>query len=116
LIDYQYGSSQYCDTFSYDAYGRPTDPLKDSINEGLFYTGEQVDSHLQQYYLLARYYDPLSARFKRMDPFVGNNQDPQSLHKYLYCHASPTNNIDPSGRGIVATVSAFFSSIWFMDF
>jgi len=33
-----------------------------------------------------------------MDPFGGNNQDPQSLHKYLYAHCNPTNNIDPSGN------------------
>jgi len=33
-----------------------------------------------------------------MDPYAGNMQDPQSLHKYLYCHANPVNNIDPSGR------------------
>jgi len=32
-----------------------------------------------------------------MDPFAGNNQDPQSLHKYTYCHANPVNGIDPSG-------------------
>jgi hypothetical protein len=33
-----------------------------------------------------------------MDPFTGNNQDPQSLHKYLYAHCNPINNIDPSGE------------------
>ena len=33
-----------------------------------------------------------------MDPFAGNNQDPQSLHKYLYCHNNPVNGIDPSGK------------------
>ena len=32
-----------------------------------------------------------------MDPFAGNNRDPQSLHKYLYAHCNPVNNIDPSG-------------------
>jgi hypothetical protein len=33
-----------------------------------------------------------------MDSFSGNNQDPQSLHKYLYCHANPLNGVDPSGN------------------
>jgi hypothetical protein len=32
-----------------------------------------------------------------MDDFAGNTHDPQSLHKYLYCHANPINGIDPSG-------------------
>ncbi len=33
-----------------------------------------------------------------MDPFAGNNQDPQSLHKYLYAHCNPINGMDPSGQ------------------
>jgi hypothetical protein len=32
-----------------------------------------------------------------LDPFFGNLQDPQSLHKYLYVHANPVNFIDPTG-------------------
>jgi hypothetical protein len=44
------------------------------------------------YYLRASYYDP------------------QSLHKYLYCHANPVNAIDPSGQfftmaGAISAVS-----------
>jgi len=63
----------------------------------LLYAGEHFDTNSQDYYLRARWYDSLSGRFNRMDPFAGNNQDPQSLHKYLYCHANPINGIDPSG-------------------
>lgn len=37
-----------------------------------------------------------------MDPFGGNRQDPQSLHKYAYCHNNPTNGIDPSGNFTLA--------------
>jgi len=50
------------------------------------------------YYNRARYYDQNIGRFNRMDPYAGNYQDPQSLHKYLYCHANPVNGIDPSGK------------------
>ena len=88
------------DSFSYDAYGvmlggnpTPAGPPPTS----LLYAGEQFDTDLQQYYLRARFYDPLNGRFNRTDPFAGNPQDPQSLHKYLYCHANPINSIDPSG-------------------
>ncbi|KPJ66107.1 MAG: hypothetical protein AMJ43_09060, partial [Coxiella sp. DG_40] len=45
----------------------------------------------------ARYYDPLNGRFNRVDPFAGNTQDPQSLHKYLYANCNPVNAIDPAG-------------------
>jgi len=33
-----------------------------------------------------------------LDPFAGNFEDPQSLHKYLYTHGDPVNGIDPSGE------------------
>lgn len=66
----------------------------------MLYAGEQFDDNLGQYYLRARYYNPLNGTFNRMDPHPGNNQDPQSLHKYLYCHNNPINATDPSGLSI----------------
>lgn len=33
-----------------------------------------------------------------MDSYEGNQSDPLSLHKYLYCHDNSINGIDPSGR------------------
>jgi RHS repeat-associated protein len=62
------------------------------------YSGEQFDSKIGQQYLRARYYDPATGRFNRLDPFFGNLNDPQSLHKYLYCHADPISMTDPSGK------------------
>ena len=55
-----------------------------------------------------------------MDSYEGNNEDPLSLHKYLYCSGNPVNRIDPSGNmeglagvacwmGIGATVGALTS-------
>jgi hypothetical protein len=41
-----------------------------------------------------------------MDPYAGNTSDPQSLHKYLYCHANPVNNIDPTGLFSLAELNA----------
>jgi RHS repeat-associated protein len=66
------------------------------------YSGEQFDSKIGQQYLRARYYDPATGRFNRLDPFFGNINDPQSLHKYLYTHTDPVNGIDPSGKMNVA--------------
>ena len=60
------------------------------------YSGEQTDATGLQY-LRARYYNPATGRFNRLDPFSGDMQDPQSLHKYLYCHADPVMGLDPSG-------------------
>lgn len=33
-----------------------------------------------------------------MDAYEGEQEDPLSLHKYLYCSANPVNGIDPSGH------------------
>jgi len=76
----------------------------DAPATNLLYAGEQFDSDAQQYYLRARYYDPLNGRFNRMDDFAGNMEDPQSLHKYLYCHANPVNAVDPGGTFISGMV------------
>lgn len=89
--------------YSFDAYGnaRGFDPAA-ALTEFL-YSGEQFDAKIGQQYLRARYYDPATGRFNRLDPFFGNLNDPQSFHKYLYCHADPVTMIDFSGNeGLIA--------------
>ncbi len=77
----------------------------------LLYAGEQWDNDAQNYYLRARYYNPLNGLFNRTDPFNGNLQDPLSLHKYLYCHANPINNIDQSGKFVQALTTNMIIAI-----
>jgi len=92
------------ESYSYDAYGVLLGGPR-ATQTDLLYTGEMYDSGAEMYYLRARYYDPLNGRFNRMDPFAGNNQDPQSLHKYLYVHNNPVNGIDPSGEFTITNVT-----------
>ena len=101
-------SGNITDRYSYDAYGimlggNPTPSAKPATS--LLYSGEQFDVNLQQQYLRARYYDQDSGRFNRLDPFIGNNSDPQSLHKYAYAHGDPINGIDPSGFNNFSLIS-----------
>ena len=93
------------DSFSYDGYGvmLGTDNTSAaSADTTMLYAGEQFDTEAEMYYNRARYYNPSNGLFNRVDPYAGNTQDPQSLHKYAYCHANPINNIDPSGKWIGA--------------
>jgi hypothetical protein len=39
-----------------------------------------------------------------LDSFAGNIEVPQSIHKYLYAHANPINNVDPSGQSILSVL------------
>ena len=64
----------------------------------LGYSGETFDAKVGQQYLRARFYNPSNGRFNRLDDFAGNNQDPQSFHKYAYVHGDPIEGIDPLGK------------------
>jgi RHS repeat-associated protein len=90
--------------YAFDAYGNAIgfDPSV-ALTEFL-YSGEQFDSKIGQQYLRARYYDPTTGRFNRLDPFFGNLNDPQSLHKYLYTHADPVNGYDYTGLSMMTSV------------
>ena len=84
------------DSFDYDAYGNLLD-YSGTPKTTYLYSGEQFNTTTDQYYLRARYYDPATGRFNRLDPFAGNTEDPASLHKYLYAGANPVMYSDPTG-------------------
>jgi RHS repeat-associated protein len=110
LIDAQLALVQ---KYLYDAYGNMLPGSGLTVEPAnaftsLLYSGEQTDITGLQY-LRARYYNPASGRFNRLDPFAGNIQDPLSLHKYLYAHGDPIGLIDPSGEfGVLIVFSALF--------
>lgn len=91
--------------YVYDAFGvliaSPT-----STANSYQYAGEYWDTDLGLYFLRARYYNPGDGRFLTMDTFQGNNSDPLSLHKYLYCHDNPVNGTDPTGHESVISINA----------
>jgi RHS repeat-associated protein len=97
--------------FNYDAYGNPLgfDPaLALSVFQ---YSGEPLDQHLMMQYLDARYYDFATGRFNRLDPFSGNQLNPLTLHRYVFCHGDGINFDDPTGQfeglnGLMSTISS----------
>ncbi len=98
-------SGSLTDSYDYDAFGLLLNSSGDTENT-YRYSGEQLDSSLDQYYLRARYYDQNSGRFTQMDTWMGHNSDPITLHKYLYGNADPANHTDPTGNFSLGSFSA----------
>jgi RHS repeat-associated protein len=57
------------------------------------FAGEMMDAVTGQYYLRARFYNPVIARFLSEDTYYGDG-----LNLYAYCHNNPVGYVDPSGH------------------
>jgi RHS repeat-associated protein len=90
-------AAQVQQEYLYDAYGTLLNMQPANALTSLLYSGEQFNPVAGLQYLRARWYDPSTGRFTRMDPFSGNVQDPLGLHKYTYANGDPVMGVDPSG-------------------
>lgn len=77
--------------YTYDAFGNITNSTE-LVKNRYTYNGEQYDQVTQQYYLRARYYNPLVGRFTQEDVYRGDG-----LNLYAYCGSNPVMYVDPSG-------------------
>jgi len=84
-------------TYDYDAFGILLHSTGSTPNNYLF-AGEQFDPDLGLYYNRARYLSTSTGRFFNMDADEGDEDEPLSLHKYLYANGDPVGGIDPSGH------------------
>ena len=91
------GSGTVQNAFAYDAFGTLI-ASNTTAQTAYLYCGEQLDSNLGFYYLRARYLNPNTGRFWTRDTFEGFQEDPLSLHKYLYAQDDPVMGIDPTGH------------------
>ncbi|MCV2885510.1 putative Ig domain-containing protein [Aestuariibacter sp. AA17] len=88
--------AQITDAYTYEAFGTLLNQTGSTDNDYLF-TGEQYDSELDNYYLRARYYDQNVGRFTQMDTWMGVDDEPITLNKYIYAYSDGVNFIDPTG-------------------
>ncbi len=101
------------DTYTYDAFGTLLVHNGNTPNNYL-YAGQQFNPELGLYYNRARYLNQDIGRFWTRDTYEGDNEDPLSLHRYLYAQDNPLDNTDPSGLEVsVYTHIVFhFAPIW----
>ncbi len=78
--------------YEYDAFGMLLGSYGNIPNRFL-YGGQQYDAETEQYYLRARYYNPVIGRFMQEDTYRGDG-----LNLYAYCANNPVMYYDPSGR------------------
>lgn len=78
-------------SYLYDAFGAALN-AKEQLQNRIRYTGQQYDDLTGQYYLRARYYNPVLGRFMQEDVYQGDG-----LNLYVYCRNNPVIYYDPSG-------------------
>ncbi|AXQ29709.1 hypothetical protein D0B54_13940 [Solimonas sp. K1W22B-7] len=98
------------DGYTYEAYGELAEHLGDTENEFLF-AGEQFDSATGLYYLRARSILASLGRFMSFDSFLGLEERPESLHKFMYAESDPTNLVDPSGLVTLAEMNTTVGNV-----
>ena len=77
--------------YAYDAWGK-IEVKEEAVLNRFTYYGQQIDPITQQYYLRARFYNPVIGRFTQEDTYRGDG-----LNLYAYCANNPVYYVDPSG-------------------
>ncbi|KNY27945.1 RHS repeat-associated core domain-containing protein [Pseudobacteroides cellulosolvens] len=78
-------------SYKYDAFGNTIQAIE-KVQNRFRYAGEQFDSVTGQYYLRARFYNPVVGRFTQEDTYRGDG-----LNLYAYVGNNPVNYVDLSG-------------------
>ena len=88
---HEMGADQVLNHYEYDAWGNTT-VCEETVENRFRFNGQQYDPITQQYYLRARFYNPVIARFTQEDTYRGDG-----LKLYAYCANNPVYYEDPSG-------------------
>ncbi|HOV28159.1 MAG TPA: RHS repeat-associated core domain-containing protein [Pseudobacteroides sp.] len=85
------GRGEIVNRYKYDAFGNTIEAVE-KVHNRFRYAGEQFDPVTGQYYLRARFYNPVIGRFTQEDTYRGDG-----LNLYAYVQNNPVKYVDPSG-------------------
>ena len=101
------------DQYTYSSFGETL--FKSGATDNAFlYDSEQQDGNTGFYNLRARWMNPGVGRFISVDSKFGHNDDPLSLHKYMFVDDNPENKVDPSGYDstVLGNFREIYNKIW----
>lgn len=88
-----------------DAWGNYRNPQELEASKNRFgFTGHLFDRETGTYYARARYFDPRLGRFLSQDSYLGEIDNPPSIHRYAWAHNRPTYFVDPTGHGVISMI------------
>ena len=103
-------------SYHLDPWGNFRFPIELETSKNRFaFTGHIWDSETGLYNAKARYFDPKLGRFLTQDSYLGQIDEPPSLHRYFYAHANPTRYADPTGHCVGFLDICDAAAAWAVD-
>lgn len=92
-------SEMVTDRYAYTPFGSPAGREGTTDNPFTYVGGYGIMTEADGlYFMRARFYEPLTARFFAKDPVQGTLMNPMSLYRYFYAQGNPVVYVDPDGR------------------
>ena len=101
--------------YEYDAWGNTlsiTDQNGNAITSATHignlnpfrYRGYYLDTETGLYYLMSRYYDPVTHRFVNCDGYFQSGENVLDSNMSAYCRNNPISFVDPGGKFVIESI------------